>query len=161
MTRMHPFLLALTCFLLMAPNVAQAQPWTAAAGAGVVDESALGIYQADEATLGYNASGSTNPIVAYYNVTDTSGTGNPPWTSLELHYYDNFPDSSVRATLIRILGGVKSTVAICTSVDSTGTVTCPLGAPISLSSGALYVLSIRISRSNVSSTPMFTGARLY
>ena len=161
MTRVLHVLFVLACAFLIAPIAVQAQPWTGAGGTGVVDESSLGIYQIDEATIGYNASGSTSPIVAYYNVTDTSGTGNPPWTNLELQYFDNFPDSSVRATLIRILGGVKSTVVICTSVDSTATVTCPLGAPISFNSGAFYVLSVRISRSSTSSTPIFRGVRLY
>jgi hypothetical protein len=163
MTKMYPLLLALTVSFLMAPIAAQAQPWTGAAGTGVVDESALGIYQADVATIGYNASGSTSTIVIYYNVTDTTGTGNPPWTTLELRYYDVFPDSSVRAQLIRMSGGVKSTVLTCGGGDSNGgAVVCPLnGQIINFNSGNLYAIVVTISRSSASSTPIFMGARLY
>lgn len=163
MTKVYHFLLALTFSLLMAPIAAQAQPWTGAGGAGVVDESALGIYQADEATIRYNTSGSTLPIQVYYNVTDTTGTGNPPWTTLELRYYDIYPDSYVGAQLIRLANGTKSTLINCTSFDSTtGTVLCPLGSrTIDFNSGNIYAIVITISRSSTSSTPIFRGVRLY
>jgi hypothetical protein len=162
MTKMDRLLLTLIFFLLMAPIAAQAQPWTGAGGAGAIDESALGIYMADVATVGYNASGSTSPIVIYYNVTDTTGTGIPPWTTLELRYYDVYTDSYVRAQLIRMWDGSKSTIVTCTSFDSTtGVVTCPLGATIDFSAGNLYAIAITISRSSTSSTPFFRGVRLY
>ena len=158
--------LTLMFALLIAPLAAQAQPWAAAPGTGAIDEAALGIYQVDNGKLFYNSTGSINNILARYNVTDTSATGAPSWTTFELRYFDNSPSGSVNAQLVRLSpgGGTISTIAACNSTDS-GTLTvlaCPLaGATVNFNAGYIYQVVVTLSRSSTSADPWFLGARLY
>jgi len=152
--------------VLTASHAALAQPWTAAPGAAVVDEQSAGIFQLDPGVLQYNASGSTSQILAYYNVTDTTATGSPSWTTLELAAFDNSPNSFVRAQLYRITpsSGLTSAIATCTSVDSSSITVQPcslLGATVNFNAGYIYALRITVSRTTTTLTPLFLGARLY
>jgi hypothetical protein len=162
LTLLAAFLLA----VLTAPVAALAQPWTAAPGAAVIDEQSTGIFLLDPGVLQYNAAGSTSQILAYYNVTDTSATGNPAWTTLELAAFDNSPNSFVRAQLYRLTpsSGMTTSIAACTSVDSSSITVQPcslLGATVNFNAGYIYVLRITVSRTSTALTPMFLGARLY
>ena len=81
--------------------------WTAVASTGAVDEAALGIYTVSGPAIGYSPdSTSTASIVTRINVTngyDYIATHTPPWTTLELGYWDNSEHGSVSATLWRVV----------------------------------------------------------
>src|SRR6185503_15122070 len=99
----------------------------------------------------------------YLNVTDTTATGNPPWTILELRYFDNSPSSFVRAQLVRHTAGGVSTIATCTSNDASliTTLQCPLmGATVDFNAGFIYSVVVTVSRSTTTVSPIFLGVRL-
>jgi hypothetical protein len=83
-------------------------PWTAVASTGAVDEESIynRRYEVHESALGYEAgSPDADPVVARYNVTDTSPLSDRPtvpgWTVLELGAFAP-PGSSVLAVLVRV-----------------------------------------------------------
>ena len=164
MTRKSRTLLAMIAAVLIAPAAVGAQPWIGAPGAGGMDEQSLGIYRADTGLLGYNTS-STAAIVTRYTVTDTSGTGTPPWTTLELQYFDNSPNSVVSAYLYRYTAtGPLNVVTSCTSTDAPAitSLACSLmGHSVNFNAGNIYTLVVTISRTSTSVTPYFTGVRIY
>ena len=83
-------------------------PWTAVASTGAVDEESIYSrrYEVHDSALGYNpGSPDADPVVARYNVTDTSPLSDRPtvpgWTVLELGAFAP-PGSSVLAVLVRV-----------------------------------------------------------
>lgn len=161
---MGRILLAVVASVLIAPTAVGAQPWIGAAGTGGMDEQALGIYKADTGLLSYNTT-STASIVTRYTVTDTSGTGTPPWTNLELQYFDNSPNSTVSAYLYwYTASGGLTTVTSCISTDAPylTALSCSLGGhAVNFNTGRIYTLVVTISRTSSSATPYFGGVRLY
>ena len=83
------------------PSRAQTIPWTAAGTTAVIDESSVPLYALTPPYLGFNGSG-VGVITAYFNVTDTSATGFPGWSTLRLSYFDNAAPSQVTATLWQV-----------------------------------------------------------
>lgn len=83
------------------PAMAATIPWTAAGTTAVIDETSVPLYALTPPYLGFNANG-VGLITAYFNVTDTSGTGFPGWSTLQLSYFDNAVPSQVTATLYRL-----------------------------------------------------------
>lgn len=155
--------LAVLSFVIAAPFVL-AQPWTGAAGAGVPDESAAGIYQASVGSVGYNASGSTNPIVLRYVLTDTSATGVPSWTTLAIDSYDPDASSEIMARLFRLTpGGTNYMITACRSDDASTWATrqCPLLSSVNFTTGDTYTLEVTITRTSTSVTPLFRSVRLF
>jgi hypothetical protein len=152
-------------FVLLAPVAAWAQTaWTGAPGAGVFDEQSVGIYQVDPGGIHYNGSGSTTPILARYNLTDTTGFGTPGWTTIELGAYDPSPNSQVLIRVFRVnLLGSTSMISACASLDNSFLVKrqCPLMTPINFNDGNVYTVEVSISRSSTSVSPIFTGVRLF
>ena len=166
MLRKIKLLLAIAAVALLVPLEVQAgQPWTGAAGVATFDEQSIGIYDTYGTTLKYNGSGSTSAINAYYNVTDTTGTGTPSWTTLELNYYDNSPSSFVRAWLIQLnpTTGLESTLTTCTSTDSSllAKRLCSISSSINFNAGYIYIVHVTISRSSAAVDPWFYGVRLF
>lgn len=163
MTKIRLVFLTLLAALLVAPLTAQAQPWTAAAHTADIDEQSLGIFQVSPGILQYNSSGSTSSIVAYFNVTDTTATGAPSWTTIELRYYDPSPSSSVEVRLQRHTAGSITSNGVCFSVDSSliTTMTCSIPTPVNFNAGYLYSVLVSVSRSSTGVNPMFLGVRLY
>lgn len=151
-------------FLLLVPVTASAvSPWTGTPSTAAVDEASLGIFQVDTSSLGYNASGSVAAIVARLNVTDTTATGFPGWTTLEIRTYDPGPNSQVRAQLARVTAGGLSFIASCTSSDNAliSTWQCPLLGSVDFNAGFLYVVVISITRTTNAVSPFITGVRIF
>ncbi|MES1239976.1 MAG: hypothetical protein ABUT39_00005 [Acidobacteriota bacterium] len=99
MTRRILFLLfAVLCAM---PSMAQTIPWTAAGTTAVIDESSVPLYALTPPYIGFNGSG-VGVITAYFNVTDTSGTGLPGWSTLRISYFDNAAPSQVSAALWQV-----------------------------------------------------------
>jgi hypothetical protein len=149
--------------LIFAP-FAFAQPWTGAAGAGVPDESAAGIYDATVGSVGYNASGSTASIVLRYVLTDTSATGVPSWTTIAVDGWDPNPGSLIRARLYRLApSGTNTMMTSCSTNDSAGftTTTCPLLGSVNFNTGDTYTIEVTITRTTSTDAPRFRSVRLY
>lgn len=118
--------LSLLVFVLAAPALLAAPPWTGAAGAGVPDEASAGLYELDTGSAKHNASGSTATLVFRYVLTDTSATGAPNWTTLAVDAYDPGTSSQVRAQLYRLTpGGTNFMITSCTSNDAAFTAPPP------------------------------------
>jgi len=115
--------LSLVLALLLLPMSAfAAVPWTGSPGSSTVDEAAAGIYKLDQGQLAYNAAGSTTTIVARLNVTDTTATGYPNWTTMALWGYDPSPNSTIVAKLFRYTSGgsitnIAGATPICILID--------------------------------------------
>jgi hypothetical protein len=149
------------------PLMAQTGTWTAVASTGVVDESAVGIYAFGTTNLGYNGAGSVNPIVARYNVTNTWGgaaSDVPPWTILELGYFDNNAGSSVTATLFRVnpCTGVQAVLCSVTSVDNAVSTcnSCVFAAGSVNFATNLYYVEVKIGRNAVALNPQAFTLRI-
>lgn len=150
------------------PLAAQTGTWTAVASTGTMDESAAGIYAFGSTNLGYNIpAGSLAPIVARYNVTNTLGGGVsdvPPWTRLELGYFDSSPMSQVRADLFRVDRCTGNQVLICTvtSVDFTA----PTCGQCSITAGFnfanfLYYVQVTLTRTTAGVSPQAYTLRIF
>jgi len=149
------------------PLAAQTGTWTAVASTGVVDESAAGIYAFGSTNLGYNAGGSVAPIVARYDVTNTFGGGltdAPPWTRLELGYFDSSTLSQVRADLFRVDRCTGTQVLLCTvtSVDATAPTcgVCGITAGFNFAN-FLYYVQVTVSRTSANVSPQAFTLRIF
>jgi hypothetical protein len=121
MIRRSLFLMFAVLFAVTAMPVMSATiPWTAAGTTAVIDESSVPLYALTPPYLGFNANG-VGVITAYFNVTDTSATALPGWTTLQLSYFDNAVPSQVTATLYRLDKCDGSILQLCmvASPDST------------------------------------------
>lgn len=94
-------LFLLCAVLLAAPLAAATIPWTAAGTTAIIDESSVPLYALNPPYISFNGSG-VGQITAYFNVTDTSGTSMPGWTTLQLSYFDNAAPSQVTAKLYQV-----------------------------------------------------------
>lgn len=157
--------LAIVAVVLTAlPLAAATGTWTAVASTGVLDESAAGIYAAGSSNLGYGPAGSVAPIVARYNVTNTWSTSDtPPWTLLELGYFDSSPSSAVRADLFQVDPCTGSQVVICSvvSVDNVSSTcqSCQFAPTINFAS-KLYYVQVTISRTTPAVNPQALTLRI-
>jgi hypothetical protein len=160
---------ALVAVALVTPAVAQAQPWTGTPAAAVIDEGSQGIYEVSLTSLTYNTvANSTAPITAYYNVTDTTGTGNPSWNTIELQYVDStdFPtDNFVRASLYQTSStGSQTLVGNCTSTVSASPTqkqcTFTSGA-VNFNAGHTYVVRVTLDRTTSAYSVIFYGVRIF
>jgi len=149
------------------PLAAQTGTWTAVASTGVVDESAVGIYAFGSTNLGYNGAGSLSSIVARYNVTNTFGGGvsdTPPWTILELGFFDNNVGSSVSATLFRVSPCTGAVTAICTanSFDNAASTctSCQFPPTTFNFAASLYYVEVKIGRNAVALNPQALTLRI-
>jgi hypothetical protein len=158
------FAVLLASIFMFAAPVAFAQRWSGGASAGVPDESAAGIYQADIGGVKYNASGSTASIVLRYVITDTSATGSPAWTTVAIDGYDPGVNSQIQVRLWRLTpGGTNNMFTSCTSVDSAlySTSTCSLLNSFTFNTTDTYVAEVTLTRSTTGVDPVFRAIRLY
>jgi hypothetical protein len=156
----------LALFLVAVPVTAQ-QGWTSTGSTGTVDETSLGIYATNLASIGFTA-GPTGSIQARYNVTNAFGGGftdTPPWNTLEMTYFDSSPSSGLSATLFQVNRCTGAVTSLCTvsSVDAT-TNTCractfPAGA-INFA-GNIYWVELRMSRSVNTVNPQLIALRIF
>lgn len=132
-------------FLAALPLAAQTGTWTAVGSTGVMDESAFGLYAFGTTDLTYSpTTGSTAPIIARYNVTNTWGVSDtPPWGWLEMGYFDPNNALSVRADLFRVNRCTGAQTPICTviSVDNPSRVCgrCQITTPLNFATNLYYV----------------------
>jgi hypothetical protein len=160
----HKVAVIVASMLFLAAPVAFGQRWSGAAGAGVPDESAAGIYQVDVGGAKYNASGSTNAIVLRYVITDTSATGSPGWTTVAVDAYDPGASSQIQVKLYRLTpGGTNNMFTSCTSADSAGfsTTTCSLLNSFNFNTNDTYTAEVTLTRSSTGVDPVFRAIRLY
>lgn len=153
-------------FLAALPLSAQSGTWTAVASTGILDESSAGAYNLSGPNLSHVA-GSLTTLVARYNVTNTYGGGTddtPPWTRLELGYFDSAPAGSVTARLFRVDPCTGTPVLICTvpSVDNSASdcETCSITAGFDFSQ-YLYYVEVTVSRTSSLVTPIARTLRIY
>lgn len=157
---------AVLALLAALPMAAQTGAWTAVGSTGSIDEASLGIYAVGTNNLLHQA-GATGTIVSRFNVTNTYGGGitdAPPWTTLELTYFDIDPSSTVSATLFRVnrCSNVVNVVCGVVSVDATSVtcVTCTF-PPGTINFGAgNYVVEVRVSRTSNTAVQLF-GLRIF
>jgi hypothetical protein len=94
-------LFLLFAVLLAAPLTAATIPWTAAGTTAIIDETSVPLYAMNPPYISFNGSG-VGLITAYFNVTDTSATGFPGWSTLQISYFDNAAPSQVTAKLWQV-----------------------------------------------------------
>jgi len=160
------FILAALLLACALPVAAATGTWTAVASTGVVDESATGIYSFGSTNLGYlGGSGSVAPIVARYNVTKTlSSSDTPPWTTLELGYFDNGTTGAVRADLFQVdrCTGAQTLLCSFTSIDFTTSTCghCTFPATVNFVNN-LYYVQVTLSRTSPNALPQAFTLRIF
>jgi hypothetical protein len=163
MKTLHAFLLVAA--LTVCPLAAQTGAWTAVASTGTMDESATGLFQFNGPMLSYlPASPSTAPVVARYNVTNTSGLDKPAWSLLELGYLDLNAGGAVQARLIQVrpCNGAQQVLCTVVSGDSTAATCrrCEFTDQIDFSS-FLYYVEVTLTRLTLGANPAAITLRVY
>jgi hypothetical protein len=158
--------LAVALFLLPLSLSAQTGTWTAGASSGDIDETGLGIFSVNGASLQHQGASLTT-LVARYNVTNTFGGGVtdlPPWTTLELGSFDNTTLGGVRAVLFQVDPCTGNLVTLCSvgSVDATAATCqkCSFTQQIDFSK-FLYYVEVFIFRSNGAVFPSARTLRIF
>lgn len=153
--------------LLALPPGLQADHWTAVASTGTVDEAAEAFYAfaPNPTTLGYLAgSMSILPVVARYNVTNTSGLDIATWNTLELGYFDNANGSAVTAQFFEVdrCTGQRTLICQVTSVNAAAAscVSCSFDATIDFAN-FLYYVEVTITRNNSNLQPTANTLRIF
>lgn len=157
--------LAVALFLVPLSLSAQTGTWTAVASSGDIDEASLGAFAVNGPIL-QHAAGSLVTVVARYNVTNTFGGGVsdlPPWSTLELGYFDNAAGSAVSATLFQVDPCTGNRVILCsiTSADTTAPncQRCTFGQQINFAN-FLYYVEVAISRNSNNLIPSARTLRI-
>lgn len=159
---------ALALILAAFPMAAQTGAWTAIGSSGAVDEASLGTYAVSLNSFGLQA-GAVATVFARYNVTNTYGGGitdTPPWTTLEMTYFDTAPAGTVSATLVQVdrCTGIITTICNLSSVDALAptcqTCTFPTGTVINFGTSH-YVVEVRVSRTVNNVNPVLLGLRIF
>ncbi|HEX3131676.1 MAG TPA: hypothetical protein VH394_30345 [Thermoanaerobaculia bacterium] len=143
---------AVALLLTALPLAAQTGVWTAVGSTGAIDEASLPIYAFNTNNLTFLGA-ATGTVVARYNVTNTLGGGFtdvPPWTTLEMTYFDIAASSSVSATLYQVNRCTNTFTVICgvASVDATSPtcVACTFPAGSINFANSAYVVEVRLTR---------------
>ena len=153
---------AFALFLTALPLAAQTGAWTAVASTGTPDDSSA---YATSTAYFQHASGALGMIYARYNVTNTYGmTDTPPWSTLELGYFDSSSQGTVTAILFQVDRCTGAVTFLCgkTSVDATGAscASCNFTQQIDFSKYS-YVVEVQINRSSVNAVPIARTLRIY
>ncbi len=158
----------LAFFLAALPMSAQTGAWTAVGSSGDIDEASLGIFAVNTATL-QHLGGALGSVIARYNVTNTFGgaiTDAPPWTTLEMTYFDSAAASVVSANLFQVDRCTGATTFICgaNSVDATApacaSCTFPAGTVINFAASH-YIVEVRVFRNVNTVFPQLFGLRIF
>jgi hypothetical protein len=154
---------AVAVLFLAAPVLAAPPPWTAAGTTAVIDEASVPLYTLTPPYIGFSATAGAGLIHAYFNVTDTSATGLPGWTMLELSAFDNHPQSHVQAVLYRVDKCNGAITAICgiTSSDNAQTTCARCNVPPLDFTLYNYYVHATLYRSSTTLWPKLYGVRLY
>jgi hypothetical protein len=149
------------------------RPWTAVASTGVVDESALDLFQFGLPPVGGSAAGfrmgtfGPDPLVLRYNVTNTfdnnAAPNMPGWTRLELGSFAQ-PGSEVRARLYRVRPCNGYQDLVCTATNQGEGTNCRFCDASTLGpvdfGNFLYYVEVQLSR-QYSEIPKAYTLRLY
>jgi len=152
------------CFAAL-PMVAQTGVWTAVGSTGSIDEASLGLYATNTTNLLHQA-GALGTVVSRFNVTNTFGGGftdTPPWTTLEMTYFD-IDAATVSATLFRVnrCSNVSNVVCSVTSVDALNPTCVSCTFPAALNFGAFnYVVEVKVTRTATNQAPQLFGLRIF
>lgn len=167
MTRTIVRLAALALFLTALPMAAQTGAWSAVGSSGSIDEMSLGTFAVSGSNLAL-VPGFVGGVVARYNVTNTFGGGltdAPPWTTLQMTYFDNAVASNVSATLFRVNACTGAIAFICgiNSVDNAANTcrTCAIPAGAINFATSLYFVEVRVSRTAAGVNPQLIGLRIF
>jgi hypothetical protein len=158
--------IVLALFLSALPLAAQTGVWTAVGSTGSIDEASLGIYAVGTTNL-FHQTGATGTIVSRFNVTNTFGGGltdTPPWTTLEMTYFDIDPASTVSATLFRVnrCSNVATPLCTVTSIDNNLATCATCTFPAGLNFGANnYVVEVRVTRTATNTSAQLFGLRIF
>jgi len=158
----------LALFLAALPLAAQTGVWTAVGSTGSIDEASLGLYATGTTNL-FNLPGTVGTVVSRFNVTNTLGGGitdAPPWTTLELTYFDIAAAGSVSAVLFQLnrCSNVVNVICGVTSVDALNPtcVTCTFPAGTTINFGANdYVVEVKVTRTAANVVPQLFGLRIF
>lgn len=167
MTRTIVRLTVLALFLAAVPVAAQSGAWSAVGSTGSIDEANLGMYAVNGPAL-MHLGAVTGTIFARYNVTNTFGGGltdAPPWTTLELTYFDNAAAGTMAAVLWQVNACTGAMTNLCTVSSADAPVTsckvCNFPAG-SINFGAnLYFVEVRLARGVAGVTPQVIGLRIF
>jgi hypothetical protein len=153
---------AVLALFLTLPLAAQSGVWTAVGSTGAIDEASLGIYAVNTNNLTFLGA-ATGTVIARYNVTNTLGGGftdAPPWTTLEMTYFDIAAASSVSATLFQVNRCTNTFTAVCgvVSVDATSPtcVSCNFPAGTINFAASNYVVEVRLTRTSTALPQLFS-----
>jgi hypothetical protein len=152
---------ALATLAVPQKTIAAAPPWTTACSAGAtlqrIDLDHYSVFD-NYLTL---APGELGPIVARYNVTNTTTVRRPAWTTFELGYLDTDPSGSVTATLVQFdpCENVLTPICTVTSVDNLTCQNCTNLPPFDFANFVYYV-EVTVSRSTDTQTVRAESLRL-
>jgi hypothetical protein len=157
----------LALFLAALPLAAQSGAWTAVGSTGSIDEASLGIYAVGTNNL-FHLAGTVGTVVSRFNVTNTFGGGltdAPPWTTLEMDYFDIAAAGMVSATLFQVNRCSNVTTVICgvNSIDATAPtcVRCTFPAGTINFAANNYVVEVRVVRNVANVVPQLFGLRIF
>ena len=167
MSRILVRLAILALFLTALPVAAQTGSWSAVGSSGDIDEAFLGTFAVNGPNLGI-APGVVGTTFARYNVTNTFGGGLtdvPPWSTLQMTYFDNAATSNVTAVLFRVNACTGAATVLCSvsSVDNAANTcqTCVIPSGSINFGTSLYFIEVRISRTVVAVNPQLIGLRIF
>jgi hypothetical protein len=153
-----------TVALLAAPVASFANHWTSVCSAGAIDESGFGRFVFSNSSLTF-ATGATGPVSARYNVTNTSTSNIPPYTTLELGSLDTSTFGSVHATLYEVTPCTGAITAICTVTSTTQATadcnTCTFPNTTFNFSTNLYYVLVTLLRTSSNATIRANTLRIY
>jgi hypothetical protein len=106
-----------------------------------------------------------NPVVARYNVTNTTGQEIATWSTLELGYLENSNNAQVSASLYQVdpCSGLRTLICTVTSVNSAVPIcrtTCTFDNPIDFGN-FLYYVEVIVSRTNNMVNPTANTLRIF
>jgi len=147
--------------ILLLAQAASAQSWTTAATACVPDESSVGLYQFDDATVTINGSAPTDAAVKLRcnipSPEDVTASSSPSsWNRMQVGYTDPGGSTEVKVQLVRV---TKTTGAVWVMATFTSvTAAAPTVGSATIASAFdfttyVYYVGINLTRTSGSSTP--------
>jgi len=151
--------------VLLCSSLPVCADWIATGNVGVIDESALSIYQANGFSLSYSTTTtSTGNIVARYLVTQV-GSNFSTWSQISMGFFDNDSAVFLRAKLERYDTLTDQLVAIAyvDSVDNVSVVSTsipPVYLPLDFTRYS-YFFEVQLTRSITTQAPILKYVRIY
>ena len=168
MNKVHVLALAALA-LLAAPVASFANEWSSVCSSGAIDETSLGVYAVNGASL-FFAPGMTGTVAARYNVTNTAvlsgglGTETPGWTTFELGYQDT-STGTIYATLYEVHICDGAVTKICGAILSANSnqptcLRCTISEAIDFSFN-LYYVNVTIIKGDTAGILQANTLRIY